>query len=699
MSFLAPLYLLGGLAISVPFLLHLIRRTPRGHQVFSSLMFLSPTPPRITRRSRIEHWLLLLLRAALVAILALAFARPFLRESAQLLIDRGPGKQVAILLDTSASMRRGDLWKQALERVERTLTELAPNDVAALYPYDAVLHSTLPFPDVTVGRETQLGLIRARLKELRPSWKETRLDQALITVADALAADRRDRGGDRPCEMVVVSDLQQGALLAGLQGYEWPKEVRAVLSGVRTTAVGNAAARLLPMGAEGEQRVRVASTAGSLGEEFTLQWANATGTLPGEQSAYVPPGQSRVVKLADRPAGADRLRLRGDAADFDNDFFVSPEFQREFVVHYLGGDAASDVRGLRYFLERVWLETPRRKVRIVDFPGAAPEKPAWQVPPGAPVDLVVVAENLDDARHATLRGWLEQGGTALAVTPSAADGNWLTRLIPQLQLRDASAVEPAARTAGKPSSFALLTNLDLQHPLFAPFVEPRFADFSKVRFWRHVVCELPDSPAPPRSIARFDDGSLALWETSLGKGKLLVLASSWRTSDSQLALSSKFVPLVSSVLLYAAGERVEDIRSYAVGSPLPLPPGTDKSVMRTPAGDDVAIPAGLETFTATEEPGIYEWKSADKSVTFAVNIPPAESEIDPIEPTQLEQLGVRLKSEVDPRALAEQQRQMRDLELESRQKLWQWLLLAGMIVLGAETVVARRAMPKNVSGP
>ena len=32
MSFLAPLYLLGGLAVSLPVLLHLIRRTPRGRQ-------------------------------------------------------------------------------------------------------------------------------------------------------------------------------------------------------------------------------------------------------------------------------------------------------------------------------------------------------------------------------------------------------------------------------------------------------------------------------------------------------------------------------------------------------------------------------------------------------------------------------------------------------------------------------------------
>ncbi len=64
MSFLTPLYILGLAAVSLPILFHLIRRTPRGVQPFSSLMFVTPSPPRVTRRSRLDQILLLLLRAA-----------------------------------------------------------------------------------------------------------------------------------------------------------------------------------------------------------------------------------------------------------------------------------------------------------------------------------------------------------------------------------------------------------------------------------------------------------------------------------------------------------------------------------------------------------------------------------------------------------------------------------------------------------
>ena len=84
MSLLTPLYIAGRLGRSLPILFHLIRRSPSGQIPFSSLMFLSPSPPRLTRRSRIDHWLLLLLRAMVLLLLVLAFSRPFLRQSTNL---------------------------------------------------------------------------------------------------------------------------------------------------------------------------------------------------------------------------------------------------------------------------------------------------------------------------------------------------------------------------------------------------------------------------------------------------------------------------------------------------------------------------------------------------------------------------------------------------------------------------------------
>ena len=68
MGFLAPLYIAGALAIGLPILFHLIRRAPHGRQEFSSLMFLSPSPPRLTRRSRLDQIVALAARHAIPAM-------------------------------------------------------------------------------------------------------------------------------------------------------------------------------------------------------------------------------------------------------------------------------------------------------------------------------------------------------------------------------------------------------------------------------------------------------------------------------------------------------------------------------------------------------------------------------------------------------------------------------------------------------
>ena len=108
MGVLAPMYLAGLAALSLPLIFHLVRRTPRGRQEFSSLMFLLPSPPRLTRRSRLDQILLLIMRLAALALLAFAFARPFLRRAATLQLEDLPARRVVILLDHSASMRYED---------------------------------------------------------------------------------------------------------------------------------------------------------------------------------------------------------------------------------------------------------------------------------------------------------------------------------------------------------------------------------------------------------------------------------------------------------------------------------------------------------------------------------------------------------------------------------------------------------------
>src|SRR6478609_195444 len=127
-NFLAPLFLAGAAAVALPFIFHLIRRSSREKVVFSSLMFLEPSPPRITKRSRLEHLLLLLFRCAVLGLLAFAFARPFLQKPLPAAAANDKNARVAILVDASGSMRREDLWNQARARAVEAVRQLKPTD-------------------------------------------------------------------------------------------------------------------------------------------------------------------------------------------------------------------------------------------------------------------------------------------------------------------------------------------------------------------------------------------------------------------------------------------------------------------------------------------------------------------------------------------------------------------------------------------
>src|SRR2546423_8747990 len=136
MSFLAPLFLLGALAVALPVLFHLIRRTSREKTLFSSLMFLMPTPPRVTRRSRLENIFLLILRCVVLCLLALGFARPFIQRPVQADPKSGAARKLLILLDSSASMRRGNVWAAARCQAAEDFRRASALGHVALFNFD-----------------------------------------------------------------------------------------------------------------------------------------------------------------------------------------------------------------------------------------------------------------------------------------------------------------------------------------------------------------------------------------------------------------------------------------------------------------------------------------------------------------------------------------------------------------------------------
>lgn len=691
MSFLTPFYILGALAIAAPIVLHLIRRTPKGEVPFSSLMFLAPTPPRLTRRSRLDNLLLLILRASALALLALAFARPFLRQAASLNLGEVERRRDLVLIDTSASLRRGDLWLKAKALALAAIEQARPADQLAVYAFDATARPLLTFAEsIALDPARRLAIAKSRLAALEPTWRATDLGRGLIDAVAAIedVGDASEKAGRMPRRVILVGDLAQGSKLDALGDFRWPSGVELDLRAVVDPAPN---AGLHPVNESTEAtaaevaesaRVRVSNDPGSRREAFRIARFDGKGnTLGPPVDAYVPSGESRVVKVP-RAAGMAVLRLEGDPHPFDNALYLAAEAKGEATVLAVGDDRPEDAEGLTYYLARVFEETPRRTVKVEPRRPTDPIK--IETPRSTP--LVVLTAETSAANAATLRKYAEGGGTVLFVVTRAGPSPTLAAL--------ADVPEPTP-TEAPPGGDALLGEIAFDHPLFAALAGAQFNDFTKIHFWKHRKLE-PDALGEARVLARFEGGDPAVVEKPVGRGRLVVFASGWSPADSQLARSSKFVPMMASLLEGRTPPPVE-LASLTVGDRVPLA-GAETTIIRKPDGSTVEVRPGTATFDGTDEPGLYAVDSPGGSRAFAVNLDPLESRTTPLASETLERLGVRLSTGPAREALdREHLRQMQNAELEGRQSLWRGLILAAIGVLILETWLAGRLKKRPAS--
>ncbi len=679
MSFLAPLFLAGAAAIALPFIFHLIRRSSREKIVFSSLMFLDPSPPRITKRSRLEHILLLLLRCAVLCLLAFAFARPFLQKPMSAGATNDQSARVAVLVDASASMRRENLWSDAKNSALKAIRGLQPSDRVAVYAFDQQLRTVLGFSETAqMGQAERIGATESRLNGLQPGWAGTHLGSALVQATEHLLEElNRDskEQGNTMLRLIVVSDLQSGAKLDGLQGFEWPKQMEVQFENVQAKESSNAGLQVLDdtrnifaANTNIPVRLRVNNSPGSKTEQLEVQWRREGIEPLGEKvPVYVPPGQSRIVAAPAKPERATSLTLTGDKVDFDNLAYSAQPKQKEILIGYYGAESAGDPQQMRYYVHRAFEQT-NLATKVLALSNSVPVEAQG-------VSLLVLGATANAEGIELAKNLLRSGRTVL------------------LPMRDAAAANVIASLTGfliqaqevQPRSYGLFGRINFQHPLFAPFSDARFSDFTKIHFWKFRGLDISNL-TNANVLASFDTGQPLLTEIPVEQGRLLVLASTWTPADSQLALSSKFIPLLFGILEQSAALRATT-HQYLVGESVVLPPAITEVLL--PDGQKKTFEAGTTRFTETSTPGIY----AAGEFQFAVNLDPAESKIAPLSFEELQSLGVPLSRTVDlasQKRLEERKRHLLATETESQQKLWRNFLLAGLALVLIESWLAGR---------
>lgn len=614
MAFLAPFFLAGLAALALPVLLHLQKNRPKETVAFSSLMFFDDHPPITKRRSRLQDILLLILRCIALALLVLAFARPFFPAKEDSPAPPAGSATHFILIDTSASMR-GEPMEKAVAAAREEIDKLPDDDAIALATFSNRLRIVLdPARARSLLPGERKSTVLSLLGEVKADWQATRLDDAVLSAVAAA-------GAEAPLQVHLFGDLQKGATLDRLRGESWPDALRIVLHPL-TPQDGwtNAGVQMLPPEKQ-VRRVRVSNAAGSAKSSFTLEWSGSTA----KTSISVPTGESAIFEAPEGVPAEGKVTLTGDDHAFDNEAAWTTAALPVVKIWHPDPSEAADTTETTYFLQRAMQPTADYAVEIVN---AAPaEAPALTITDGKPGDL------------AALRKVIESGGTALLTLRDVASAKVLEELF---DVKDAKATEAVVK------DHARFGEIDFKSPVFAPFSDPRYSDFSGIRVWKYRA--LPEAlTAPGTVLARFDSGDPAWVSYPLGKGTLHVLTTTWRPADSQLALTTKFAPLLHSLIANAGQGR----GLYFVGH------------------------EGIET------PGIH----AAGERRIAIQIDPAESELTPMPEADLRALGLPLDEPVIAKANAVTAT-LSSAEQESRQRIGWWLLVAAALFYLAETAWA-----------
>lgn len=514
LGLLAPLFLLGSLAVAIPIALHLLRQRADPVQPFSAVQLLQQSRVEQARRRRLRDLLLFALRASALIVLAVAFARPFVRGRSPL-----EPPVTVVVADVSGSVSDPGRTARLRELAAAAIDGAPAAQAVALIQFSGAA-------DVLVAPTRDHGAARAAAARLAPGFGSTSYRAGLAKAAELVARP----GG----HVVVVTDLQT---VGWTDGPDVP--LRADVP-VDVADVGPMPADIAVLAIEHDgsgkvaARVRAPSSTRQVPVRFEVGGeVKATATASIDASGH---GQASAPLTV--PAGTAIRAIVDDAAGVradDERWIVSGEQPRQTVVVVT---SSADRDGL-YVQRALQALDGARAVTVVMRTGDRIQ--ADGVPAGTSAVIVVGTSGMDRRGVERMADFVRGGGGLLlaagpGVTPelvAAGFGDEMPRL--------------RARAAG--ASAASFVAADTRHPALALFAN-RPGAFADARFTRSAELRGTDHS---EVLARFDSGDPALIAGAYGKGRVAVLASDVANRWNDLVLQPSFVPLMGELVAWIGG--------------------------------------------------------------------------------------------------------------------------------------------------
>ena len=681
MGLVAPLVLVGLGALALPVLIHLIQRERKRVVEFPSLMFLRRSPYESVRRRRIRDGFLLLLRLTALALIVLAFARPFFRRSELAAATQSGAREAVILVDTSYSMEYGDRWQKAKAAATDAIRALGPGDRASLVLFASGA-------DVTVRSAADRGRLESGLATAATGPGATRYAPALKLAGSLLGESALPRR-----EIILISDFQRRGWeqTPGRDDVKLPD--RTTLTPVNVAAGETANLAVTPVSLQRtrfENHDRVVVTAGVVNHGHKP--VNATLALEVDGNAIqslstdVAAGGSSSVTFGAFTVASRNMRgivrLPSDTLKRDNafHFVVSPSEPVHAIVVNRGGAEREAL-----YLTRALAISESPRVELT------PRTPATVSDADLRLATVVILNDVqvpDELADSLTRFVAAGGGLLVAAGPHATWPAHAADTVPGLP------GDPVDRTTTPPSRIG---GLEYSHPVFELFRAPRTGDFSAARFYGYRGVQKPAG----QILARFDDSTPALMERrdrKPGAGRVLLWSSTLDLAWNDLPVKPVFLPFVHTLTKYLA-DFTEPPASLTVGQVIPAPrkaPG--KGVSPARGGTIAVAPSGARVSIETEdgalelaEQGFYDVRTqgaaADSSTTLASNVDLSESDLAPLDPRELAAaVAGRAPGELGGLGNARPS----DEAQSQAQRLWWYLLVAGGLLLAAETLLSNR---------
>lgn len=659
MSFLSALYLIGTAAIVAPIMIHMIRRAPKDNFQFSTLRFLSSTPETVSKRSKIQHWLLLLLRALAIILIALAFARPYF-VSEDMAGDKEKKAVVMFMVDMSASMNREGVREKLDAKLKERLSQLKITDDVAMCIFEKTNYEKVSFKVwKTWPREERKKQMLQHFKNFRFGWAESNMSVSFVQAADTI--DRHlDEFGGKKADLEIFTDGQQGKGLDEVRSFSWPKRINVVVHNIEASQ-DNASISLVDINAENQQvKVKISNPEES--KDLNLKVEMKTGEIVAStENISLVSGKNRfmVFDLKKLPSGTKQfsVEISGDKESYDNKVYcLIPKIAKKEIVWL--GEKRTEAKDDSFYFN---ILCDSREDLELNFDGESLVKPNFK-PSLLVVDRVITEEELKP-----IQSYMKNGGTVLFLLKS---------LEQKLSLEGLSG-EKINVSEAQASDYFLLSEIRFDHWLFQPFIESKFKDFSTIYFWQSRQILLGEKSSFS-VLAKLDEGIPAVLAKSFEKGEMIVMNSSWGKEDSQFALNSKFIPFINA-LVTASTRHSENLLHYSSGDPR----------IKTLTGNADSW-RGLS-------PGFYDFDEGAEKRILAINLSPLESKMKLLENVDYESAGIPY---VKQSILAEHEKSRYESEISSastevkNQGIWRYLLIAAVIILLMESFIAQSTHKK-----